>query len=32
MLKKIMPLSWEVWFNGQQLFSNQEEIYTQVAI
>jgi putative redox protein len=32
MLKKIMPLSWEVWFNGKQLFSNQEEIYTQVAI
>jgi len=25
MLKKILPLTWEVWYNGKQIFSNKEQ-------
>ncbi len=30
MLKKILPVTWEVNYNGEQIFSNKKEVVTQL--
>lgn len=32
MLKKILPLTWEVMYNGEQLFTNQAQSSTLAAM
>lgn len=31
MLKKIMPVTWEVNYNGKQIFSNQQQVFAQLS-
>jgi putative redox protein len=31
MLKKIMPVTWQVIYNGKEIFNNQEETIEQLS-